>query len=201
VINYPHICEKFMELIKLNGLIQCVPDNIEIVVSLIRAGMTLKNVSEVEGMPPYPQLCQWMRNSPDFKREYQAAIEYRSHSFHSKAVDAFDRIADGTAPMTKEELDREKAVVDIGLKLAKLDNPAQYGDKIQVNSNHKAIVIITGIPENLGGDLGEKIFGRNGELDTSAKVTDPITGTHERGDSIAEGGPESTGAEGTHGDW
>jgi hypothetical protein len=192
-----------MELIKLNGLIQCCPENIEEVCAYIRAGNTLRNVASIEGMPKYGQLMQWLRNSPDFKREYQSALEYRSHDFHATAVDAFKRISDGTEPMPKETLEREKAVVDIGLKLAKMDNPAQYGDKMQISSTHKAIVIITGVPDNIGGDLGKALFGREGQLDNSSTATERESGLGYIGnpaDTFTPGESKPGTGEGTDGD-
>lgn len=191
-----------MELIKVDGNIQCCEENVEYVLSFIREGSSLRQAA-ISADIPYNKLLQWLRNSPDFKSGYQESLEFRAHSLHHEAISAFDRIADGTEPMTKEELDRERTVVDIALKLAKLDNPKQYGDKVQFDSTHKAIVIITGVPENIGVDLGKALFGRDGELDKGAAqtATDKRFGGTGDSDPTTAGEPKPGHAEGTGGDW
>ena len=115
----------------------------------IAMGYSMRTVCKADDMPAISTLFKWIREKPEFSKQYTKATEERTEAMSEDILDIAD---DGTNDLmriqkgnehyeieNKEVTNRSRLRVDTRKWLMSKMKPRKYGDKIDVMSDGKAI--------------------------------------------------------------
>jgi len=120
------------------------PYNVDTCTAIIQSvaeGMTLRQISEMTGMPPVPTIHYWIAKYKEFKHDMEIAKKIRGEAFAEEAID----ISRNTNAM-KSRADKLK--IDTLKWAAKVNNPEQFSDTVKHTgdaNNPIQIIVDTGI--------------------------------------------------------
>lgn len=115
----------------------------DIICSLVLAGNTITDITNMQGMPNYASVCKWKAENANFKERLKNAKKDRAELWHDEIAESLDVDMETTADASREKLKFEKLKY-----LAEKNNPEEYGSKIQHGGdrdNPIRLVIDTGI--------------------------------------------------------
>ena len=110
----------------------------------VAEGMTIKQLSELEGAPSRFTIARWITEIPDFKARMQAARKGRAEHFHDRVIEEADKITEKNAKSKRVQIDALKWAAKVG-------SPEDYGEKTTIEGNPDkpvTFVISTGIQRN-----------------------------------------------------
>jgi hypothetical protein len=115
-----------------------------IIANYISQGKTIKEVTELAGMPSRNTISNWQAKNDDFRNLMEQARKDRAEAFHDEI--ASDISEDHAAD--KDEIQARKLKLDRLKWLASKGDPERYGDRTKVSGDSNAplqIVVSTGI--------------------------------------------------------
>lgn len=116
-------------------------DTANAIIESVCEGMTLREISNMKGMPPVSTMYYWMSKYKGFKHDLEIARKVRGEMFADEAID----IARKTTSM-KSRADKLK--IDTLKWAAKVNNPEVFSDTIKHTgdaNNPIQIIVDTGI--------------------------------------------------------
>lgn len=116
----------------------------EAICNAVREGQTLRQISQLDAMPPLFILYNWRNAHPDFKAKLKQARSDRAFYFEDKAIEALEE----AEVSSKDDMAGLKLRLDGYTKLAEKANPESFSPKPQLLHGAAApamIVINTGI--------------------------------------------------------
>lgn len=116
----------------------------EAIANYISEGNTLKQISEMSGMPALYLMYNWRRTHPDFRKKLQLARKDRASYFEDKLIE----VVTEAAGASKDDVAALKLQMDGYNKLAEKGDPETYTPKPQnlLAANAPAMIVInTGI--------------------------------------------------------
>ncbi len=115
----------------------------------IAEGASMRTVCAGEGMPSIATLFKWIREKPEFAKQYARATEERTEAMSEDILDIAD---DGSNDLmtiqkgnqtyqteNKEVTNRSRLRVDTRKWLMSKMKPKKYGDKLDVTSDGKPL--------------------------------------------------------------
>jgi hypothetical protein len=114
----------------------------EAVCNAVRRGMTLTQISNIEGLPDITTLHHWKNKNHEFAKNLREARRDRANIFYDKAVQEIDRDI-----FTKDEASIANTKFNAFLRLAEKDSPEEFGEiKPQTGQTVPTVIIVnTGI--------------------------------------------------------
>ncbi|HUD11435.1 MAG TPA: hypothetical protein VMS08_03420 [Candidatus Saccharimonadia bacterium] len=115
----------------------------EAVCELYAQGMSLAKIGEMPDMPSAARMYGWCTKNKEFREALDAARYARALALEDKIVDLSTDIGKDDVPAARLEFDKLSL-------LARVNNPARYGNKTTVEGNPDkplTFVILTGVPE------------------------------------------------------
>lgn len=123
----------------------------------ITQGEPLARVCRADDIPCLKTVYRWMREQPEFRKNYDAARLEMSHALLDDALRIADESAGdhyedekGRKLVDHDAIARSRLRVDARLKLAEKLNPGAYGPKLQVpkgGNGPMQLMVVTGVPE------------------------------------------------------
>ena len=140
----------------------------EAVCNAVRRGMTLTQISDIEGLPDITTLHYWRNRNPEFAKQLREARKDRASIFYDKAIAEMDRPLD-----TRDEAQIANTKFNAFMKIAERDAPSEFGESKPTIQTHTPTVIIvnTGIdrtPEIIDTNVVE--MSRNEEIEIAEEV-------------------------------
>lgn len=116
--------------------------------TMIREGLTMSQVSLLDGMPALSTIFGWKTRYPDFRYNMKQARKDSGQIYHDRIVQTLED-NDGIEAMSGAELAKARFKVDTLKWLAEKNNPDDFGNKTKISGdseNPLGIAIIdTGI--------------------------------------------------------
>ena len=106
-------------------------------------GNSLLKISKMEGMPGYATIMRWLRDHPDFKKQYDNARELRAIHYEEKALEAAEDAK------WKDDTPAQRLKFDAYKWAAEVHDGTRYGKKTTVQGDpNKPITftVVTGVP-------------------------------------------------------
>ena len=135
-----------MSLEKMHTPEKSIPYSIVIareICKQIRNGLNMKDICNMEGMPPYSTICNWKYRYPDFAEGIREAKKDAAQVWAEKAIEAAEsNVAD------KIDLEANKLLVSTYQWMAEKLNPAEYGKQTKITGDATqplTLVVNTGI--------------------------------------------------------
>lgn len=109
---------------------------------LIASGSNLTRIAAMPGMPEWKTCAKWMRDNPEFGKDYARARESRADS-------RSDRMDEIGLKLERGEIDSNTArvLIDIEKWQASKEQPKRYGDKLEIDQTIQGEIKVT-----IGGD-------------------------------------------------
>jgi hypothetical protein len=133
--------------------------------ALVAEGQSLRQITELPGMPSRRAVQYWMTRYPDFKEKYECAMMLCAEFWAHEIIEISDDSAgdyviteDGRRVVDHENINRSRLKVDSRKWLLSKLLPKRYGDRIQADMN------VAVEPEALRGLSEEKKRARVAEL-------------------------------------
>lgn len=110
------------------------PEMRDIVVEYFAAGIPIKRMQDyahsqgVENFPPFQTVYEWRRKYKDFAEAMESAEKDRATAFVEGAIDIVH---------TEPDPQRARTIADVHLKTAGKYNRQKFGEKVDINHNHK----------------------------------------------------------------
>lgn len=108
----------------------------------IADGKSVRRVCELEGMPHRTTVFRWLREFPEFQKQYTLATEARADAFVEETIDIADDGSndwmDANEPdnpgykLNGEHIQRSKLRIDTRKWNAARMKPKKYGDKVDL---------------------------------------------------------------------
>lgn len=117
----------------------------------VAEGMGVTKACGQQGMPPYPIVCRWKRERPDFARQLDEARKDRAEHLRDRAID--------TAELADEDsVQADRLKVDTYKWAAGMDDQNRYGvKKVQFDADTPLqIVVNTGIVRDVSNNTEVK---------------------------------------------
>jgi hypothetical protein len=118
------------------------PELADEVCALVAEGKSLRQVTELPGMPSRRAVQYWLSRFPDFREKYECAMmllgEFWAHEIIEIADDSsgdFIITEDGRRAVDHENINRSRLKVDSRKWLLSKILPSRYGDRIQADVN------------------------------------------------------------------
>ena len=112
------------------------------VCALVAEGKSLRQITELPGMPSRRAVQYWMSRNPDFREKYECAMmllgEFWAHEIIEIADDSsgdFIITEDGRRAVDHENINRSRLKVDSRKWLLSKILPSRYGDRVQADVN------------------------------------------------------------------
>jgi hypothetical protein len=112
------------------------------VCALIAEGQSLRQITELPGMPSRRAIQLWMTRNPDFREKYECAMmlcaEFWAHEIIEIADDSagdFVITEDGRRVVDHENVNRSRLKVDSRKWLLSKLLPKRFGDRVQADVN------------------------------------------------------------------
>ena len=99
---------------------------------LVASGMSARKACQLDDMPSYVTVWNWLKTDDDFRNKYQVAIELRAQGLDDQIDDTINEMRNG-------EIDAQQARVIVDTykwRAAKL-YPRLYGDNQKIDVEHK----------------------------------------------------------------
>jgi hypothetical protein len=158
------------------------------VCALVAEGKSLRQITELPGMPSRRAVQYWLTRFPDFKEKYECAMMLCAEFWAHEIIEISDDSAgdyviteDGRRVVDHENINRSRLKVDSRKWLLSKLLPKRYGDRIQADMN------VAVEPETLRNMPEEKKRARVLELLTFAASLQVPSETGEgEGDTAGE---------------
>ncbi len=131
--------------VTLSEIVRPDAEIFERVIIQVENGMTMKRISQQEGMPTYGQLMGWMWRYPEFGQAVVMARSAHAHAFVDKIVDVMEEVETGEMPIANAEF-----IASNSKWLAQHLNPDTYGDRKNVKGQldvSASFTVISGVPQ------------------------------------------------------
>lgn len=119
------------------------PEVCDKILALYVEGNSLYKIADMEGMPAYNTMLKWLKDRPEFKKQYDTARELRAIHFEEKALEAAERAT------CKDDTPSQRLKFDAYKWAAEVHDGARYGKKTTVQGDpNKPITftVVTGVP-------------------------------------------------------
>lgn len=115
---------------------------------LISNGMSMRSACKEPGMPAPKTIYQWLRDNPEFNKQYELAAEERAEAMREDILDIADdgtndymerRLRNGTTKdvLNGEAIQRSKLRVETRQWMMARMKPRKYGEKLDMTTNGK----------------------------------------------------------------
>ena len=114
---------------------------------LLATGMSMRTVSKQDGMPDCATMFRWLREKPEFRKQYDIAKQESTDAMAEEiqdiaddGVNDYETDEDGKRILVAENIQRSRLRVDTRKWLMSKMKPKKYGDKMDVTSDNKPIL-------------------------------------------------------------
>src|ERR1035437_8338550 len=117
---------------------------------LISNGMSMRSACQEPGIPAPKTIFQWLRDHPEFNKQYELAAQERAESMREDIIDIADdgrndymerRLRNGTLKdvLNGEAIQRSKLRGETRQWMMARMKPRKYGDRLDVTSDGKPL--------------------------------------------------------------
>lgn len=161
----------------------------EAIANYVAEGNTLKQISEMQGMPPLYLIYNWRRSHPDFKNKLKLARKDRASFFEDKMIE----VVEEAGGASKDDVAALKLQMDGYNKLAEKGDPETYTPKPQnlLAAHAPAMIVInTGISRDT-----IEIEANNERICINQRSEDRLRRVHEESEEEGSESSPSLGSE------
>jgi hypothetical protein len=136
-------------------------------------GMSLRAICKLPEMPGYSTVLKWVKDNPEFKREFEGARVARAIAYEDEIIS----IAESAQFLEKDQIPGSRLSFDAYNRLAEANDQSRFGKKTTVSGDGKApitFIINTGFPGDLNEHQRQPELGIDGLIKRKADAAQEV---------------------------
>jgi hypothetical protein len=160
-------------------------ETVDVICELIIRGLSVRKISELDGLPSEDTIYAWLARYPYFSEKYTQAVQHRTNKYLEECVDLSDNMPDGIMfigldgrlferlevlqltpkerveaglqpiGLTTELINKRKLQIETRLKAAARMHPRKYGERLQTENQNTNLNVT---PDDLADKSDEQII-------------------------------------------